>query len=393
MNSDKTPDFFFLFILLFLGLFLSGCEERTRDKNEFGIDVIPRQDGDASRVTHAIGFDVEKHSNYTVLHFFRHFNGDRDTVNYVIARKSATLPNSVNDHVVIRTPVQSVALLHSSYLAYFDVCNGISSIAAIADDEYIYNSSCQSYIQQGQIISLGNSEHLDREKILALNPDLVVTVGFPNAPNKNKEILESLGYPVLLLSEWQEPTLLGRMEWIKVIGMLLEADSLAEASFHAAEREYMKLTRLAENVKSRPSVLCNAPYKDSWYVPAGDSYISHLISDSGAEYIWKETDGTGGIPLDFEMVFARASAADYWINPGQYQSKQALLNADERLGEFRNLQQDQIYNCYNRINGSVANDYWESGLVKPHVILADMIKIMHPDLLPDHHLYYFNKLE
>ena len=39
------------------------------------------------------------------------------------------------------------------------------------------------------------------------------------------------------------------------------------------------------------------------------------------------------------------------------------------------------------------NDYWESGMTRPDRILKDVIKIFHPDLLPDHQLYYYKKLQ
>jgi iron complex transport system substrate-binding protein len=40
----------------------------------------------------------------------------------------------------------------------------------------------------------------------------------------------------------------------------------------------------------------------------------------------------------------------------------------------------------------IANDYWESGIINPHVILADLINILHPELLPDHKLHYYRQL-
>ena len=52
-----------------------------------------------------------------------------------------------------------------------------------------------------------------------------------------------------------------------------------------------------------------------------------------------------------------------------------------------------MFNNNRRTNGIGGNDYWESGITNPHLVLADLIKIFHPDLLPDHDLYYYHPLQ
>lgn len=52
-----------------------------------------------------------------------------------------------------------------------------------------------------------------------------------------------------------------------------------------------------------------------------------------------------------------------------------------------------MYNNNARITEAGGNDYYESGAAHPDVILADLIQIFHPGLLPEHKLYYFKQLE
>ncbi|BAL99694.1 MAG: hypothetical protein KatS3mg049_2263 [Caldilinea sp.] len=52
-----------------------------------------------------------------------------------------------------------------------------------------------------------------------------------------------------------------------------------------------------------------------------------------------------------------------------------------------------MYNNNARLNEYGGNDYWEGGLANPDVVLADLIKIFHPELLPDHELVYYRKLD
>lgn len=127
-------------------------------------------------------------------------------------------------------------------------------------------------------------------------------------------------------------------------------------------------------------------------MPGGDSYVSNVISDAGANYLWSDDQGTGGIQIDFEAVYAKGITADYWINPGAANTIVDILGNDERLEDFESIETGRIFNSNNRVVRGVANDYWESSITKPDVILADLIKIFHPDLLPDHELYYYKQI-
>jgi iron complex transport system substrate-binding protein len=345
-----------------------------------------------SPVKHASGFNVEPRENYSLLHFFRYNEETQDTLTYLVKSRGRAVPSPMSDLPVIETPVRNVALLHTTYIAFFEFCESLSNIQAISESEYLYHPETISKVEDGSLPVIGHSENLNKEQLIALDPELVITVGFPNTPNKNKELLESLGYPVLVLAEWQESTLLGRMEWVKIFGLLLGKDSLVNAKFNAVEQQYVELKDLALDADHRPQVISNAPYKESWWVPAGDSYASNLIHDAGGDYLWRKIPGTGGIPLDFETVFAEGHQADYWINPGTARRKEELRQKDERLLEFRAVDADKTYHSFKRANQRGGNDYWESGLVNPHLVLADLIRIFHPELLPEHELFFYEKL-
>ena len=120
--------------------------------------------------------------------------------------------------------------------------------------------------------------------------------------------------------------------------------------------------------------------------------MSHLIGDAGGQYLWEEDEGTGGLQLGFEAVYANALEAEFLINPDVAHSIQDILDKDERLKELNSIKLGNVYNSINRTAREQANDYWESGIVNPHLILADMIHILHPELLPDHELVYYKKI-
>ena len=345
-----------------------------------------------SNIKHAIGFDLVDYETFKVLNIIRHYNETSDTLSYVLYEEGADIHENFSDLYQIQIPIQNIALLHSSYLSFFDLCEAKDHIKAISEAKYIYDESVYSSVQNGELIEVGYGETLDKERLLELNISAVITVGFPNTPNKSQQMLDELGIPVLVFSDWQETGLLGRAEWVKVVAALTGSEKLVNEKFELIEKEYKKLTSLTKDLDNPPKIICNLPYKGSWYVPGGNSYVSNLLHDAGSDYLWASDDGTGGIQMDFETVYAKGIEADFWINPDFAKTLQDIIDTDERLIDFKPISTRSVYNSNFRMSRGIANDFWESGIVNPHLILADLIKILHPELLPDHQLFYYKQI-
>ncbi len=76
-----------------------------------------------------------------------------------------------------------------------------------------------------------------------------------------------------------------------------------------------------------------------------------------------------------------------------FKSLDQMKDVDARYADFKAFKNKKVYTYTARVNEAGANDYFESGNVKPDLILADHIKILHPKLLPNYKLYYYKKLE
>lgn len=143
----------------------------------------------------------------------------------------------------------------------------------------------------------------------------------------------------------------------------------------------------------RPSVLLGLPWKDTWYISPGNSYISKLITDAGGKYLWNDTESEFSMPYGLENVYIKAVNADYWLNIGSVNEKNEIIAVDSRLGELAVYKNDRLYNNNSRINESGGNDYWEYGSVNPQMILHDMSVILHPDFFNDHNLYFYKNIK
>jgi iron complex transport system substrate-binding protein len=381
--------------LYWLGVFLLGyafaCSNNSDQKNSETNSSKQANFGKSS-INHAVGFDVVNYDEFKIIQLFSHYNDSSDTLKYLLKSKEEEVPAEFQNYTQITTPVKRIALLHSSYISYFNFCEAIENLSSISEVKYVFDKDVFSAVDNGELPEVGYGESLDREKLLALETELVITVGFPNAPNKSEQVLKELGIPVLVFSDWQEATLMGRLEWVKVVAALTGKDEGTAIRFQEIEKQYSELVSISKKATSRPTILCNLPYKGSWFVPGGNSYVSNLILDAGGTYLWADDEGTGAIQLDFESVYAKGLNAEYLINPDFAFSSTDILDKDERLADFKSFKEQKIFNNNKLISRGIANDYFESGIINPHVILADMIKILHPQLLQDHQLHYYHQL-
>ncbi len=240
---------------------------------------------------------------------------------------------------------------------------------------------------------VGYGQGIDFEGIVGLEPDVIFLYGVEGQVVGTLEKLTDLGIPAVFCGEYLEPHPLGKAEWIRFFSLFYEKEKQSANFFKGIDSAYNFLAALASRVSSKPNVLTGLPWKDTWYMAGGRSFAARLIEDAGGAYLWKETSSTQAIPLDLESVYLKAVKADIWINPGAALSLSDILLLDERLGGLSVLNAGKVFNNNARISKGGGNDYWESGTVRPDLILADLIHVFHPDLLTDHRFVYYRQLK
>lgn len=189
---------------------------------------------------------------------------------------------------------------------------------------------------------------------------------------------------------YKELSPLGQAEWIKLVGLLLGVEERANERFSQIESRYLELLEMVEMVESRPTVLSGELHSGSWYVVGGKSALAQQFRDAGAEYFMVNDNESGGFYLDYETVYAAGHDADFWriVNSfdGEYRYDN-LISSDSRYLDFKALKQRNVIYCNLRRTA-----FYENTPMEPEVILADLIKVFHPDLLPDYHPVYYYKL-
>jgi iron complex transport system substrate-binding protein len=344
-------------------------------------------------IRHARGFSIRYAKAYKVVEIINPFSTAPDTTRYVLVPRGAPRPEGFPGATMVAIPVRTLACFSTTHIGLTDFLGANDRIIAMSDTGRIVNADVLGRSRAGKIAEVGREQALNQEKLLALAPDLVMTVGFPGKEiGAFRSLLES-GIAVVANSEWKEATLLGRMEWVKLLAAFLDKDSLAQAKCDSVEAEYEKIKGIAAGAAEKPKVIGGTSRKGVWTVPGGRSYVAALLRDAGSSYPFADDTTTGSRNLGFETVYREGLDAEVWLNAGWNKSLRDIAAEDDRYRDFKSFRNKRVYGNTKRMGANGSNDYWESGLVNPQLILADMVKILHPQLLPGYELRYSLALE
>jgi iron complex transport system substrate-binding protein len=346
-------------------------------------------------VKYAKGFTIKYFSHYKILSIVNSFEKTADTLQYILLENDTPRPQGHANAQLIHIPVRSLVAMSSMHVGLLEFLESEDILTGLGSLQYVYSPKVIAMIKAGKVAEIGRDQGLNEEKLVEMHPDVVMTIGSPGSKTDHYQTLKQAEIPVLINSEWIEKTPLARAEWVKLLAALLNKEKLVNEKFAKIESEYERLRKLAAGSETKPSIISGLNTKDAWFLPSGDGYMAQFFRDAGADYHWSNTKSSGSLPLNFESVYPIALKADYWVNVGfgKNDTRKDILAQDSRYADFNAYKSGKMFSYNNLVNEQGSNDFFESGNVKPHIVLSDLIKIVHPELLPDHELVYYKQLK
>ena len=310
------------------------------------------------------------------------------------------------DATVLRLPIRKVVALSSTHIGFLSRLGATDRIVAVGEGKYVSDSALYARVAAGEVAEVGNGPSISLEKVVALEPDLVMTFA-TGGSNDDYERLGALGLPLMLTSEWQEFDPVAKAEWINLFVKLFDLDDrsgsglslygdirvgyLMEAfeikSFlgqmgtvkAAPEKPSASKKSKKDAPRSCVRVLAGMPYGGVWHAPGGDSYTARLIKDAGGCYLW-ENEGKGELLLPLEKALAIADSADVWVNPGMFSSPKEMLAAEPRVKKIRAFRNRKVFQNDARRGPGGGNDFFESAPTRPVELLWNLAKCFYPDI-------------
>ena len=308
-----------------------------------------------------------------------------------VARNQEEAPKGFGGQVV-KAPIKSVVCLSSGYVAMFDALGEVERVRGVSGMDFITNDYIRN--PESQVADIGYDTNFDFERVVALRPDVVMMFGVAGENSLVTSKLRELGIPYMYIGDYVEQLPLGKAEWLHVVAELTDKQELADSVFGAVKHNYQALAEyVAGKTITRPKVMLNTPYRDIWFLPSVENYMVRLIADAGAEAYASSVEGNASQPIDSEQAYLLASQADVWLNVGACASLAELTAQNPRFGEMPVVRNHKVYNNNRRRTRSGGSDFWESGIIRPDVVLRDLVTILHPEIADADELVYYEQLK
>ena len=360
--------------------FLQGCGEGNAS-SAGKLTELP--------MTHARLLSLSEGDGYTLAEVRNPWDTARTLHRYVLVERGAEAPELPFQATVVRVPLSRVvvsSVIHSSLIGDLGAAD---SIAGVCDAEWFNKPPMDRRIAGGEVADCGNSMAPDVERMLRLRAGAIFVAPFQNNGGYGK--IDQAGIPVIECADYMETSPLGRAEWMRFYGRLFGQGAVADSLFDATESQYDQLAAVGRKASTKPSVLVDRIYGQSWNVPGGESTLGRLIEDAGGRNIFERYRRSGSVALAPEKVLYEGAGADVWLI--RYNDDRGPLTLEELGGEsplyprVAAFGRGDVYG----VNTSVSS-YYSDMPFHPQWVLADVIGVLHPEAGVNPSRHYFLRL-
>ncbi|NMH86647.1 ABC transporter substrate-binding protein [Flavivirga algicola] len=370
-------------------MLLTSCKEEKKQQIEISVNE-PK--GTEENISYAKGFSITNYEGYKKVVVNSPWPNSNKSFTYFLVRKGEKPPNLDASAKIIEVPIKTLVAISTTNIPTLEYLEVDRSLIGFPNTKYICSEKTRTRIDNGEIKDLGNDLEINIESLLELNPELVI--GFSvNGVNTKLDQIEKLGIPVVIDGAWTEQHPLGKAEWIKFVAAFYNKEKEADSIFKNIETDYLKAKEIAKTLTRKPIVMSGSTFKDVWHVPGGKSFIATYLEDANTDYLWKANNSTGSIQLNFENVLEKAQNAELWIGVGSFDTKKQMQDNHKGYTLFDAYKNSAVYTYTKRKGAKGGLLYYELGTLRPDLILKDIIKIAHPNLLNDYEPFFFKRLE
>lgn len=341
---------------------------------------------------YASGFDIRgtERNAATLVTVRTPWQGGSGVEQHLLVLREGIEPPAGFDGQIVKAPVRHVVCMSSSHVAMFDAIGQIRRVCGVSGIDYISNAYVNEHRCCGEVLDVGYDTNLNFERLAAMQPDLMLLYGVTSENTVVTGKLRELGIPYIYIGDYMEESPLGKAEWLVLAAELCDLRAAGADTLQRIARDYQALKAHPAPDAPRPKVMLNTPYRDTWFLPSSQSYMIRLIEDAGGEYVYTKNDSDTSVAVDMEEAYLLANAADFWLNVGPCNTLAELTAQNPKFSGIPVVRSRNVYNNNRRQTPAGGSDFWESGVVRPDLVLRDLRTIFLGDSVPT---CYYKRLE
>ena len=341
---------------------------------------------------YAAGFDIRgtEHGTSSLVTVRNPWQGATQVAQHLLVLRGEDEAPAGFDGTAVHAPVSRVVCMSSSHVAMFDAIGQAKRISGVSGIDYISNPYVREHRLCGEVRDVGYDTNLNFELLAAMRPDLMLLYGVTGENTIVTGKLRELGIPYIYIGDYMEESPLGKAEWLVLAAELCDLRAAGADTLQRIARDYQALKAHPAPDAPRPKVMLNTPYRDTWFLPSSQSYMIRLIEDAGGEYVYTKNDSDTSVAVDMEEAYLLANAADFWLNVGPCNTLAELTAQNPKFSGIPVVRSRNVYNNNRRQTPAGGSDFWESGVVRPDLVLRDLRTIFLGDSVPT---CYYKRLE
>lgn len=292
----------------------------------------------------------------------------KDSGEFLLVPENAAVPEGLDeDTIILQLPLQNIYLAASAAMDLFRKLGTLDSVRMTgtkASDWAI--PEIAEMVESGQISYGGKYSAPDYELLLSNSCDLAIESTMIYHTPKVKEQLERIGIPVMVERSSYETHPLGRVEWIRLYGLLTGKEAEAESFMEECSERFTTLTGMAETGSKKSVAFFYVASNGAVNVRKPGDYISKMIELAGGEYIFadlipEEENALSTVNMQMEAFYEKAVDADILIYNSTVQTElkelEELMEKSELFRDFKAVKEGNVWctgqNMYQEITGTI----------------------------------------
>ena len=369
----KTRKKLWIFLLSLFCLVLGGCgaQEGETEAEAPGVSWESLSFPQELEILYATQFSAASSpEGYTKISI-------EDGLSYLVVPEGAAVPSGVPAEItVIQQPLDHIYLAATSAMDLFRALEAIDKLTLSgveADGWYI--PEAKEAMEQGRMEYAGKYRAPDYELLLSRSCDLAIESTMIYHTPEVKEQLEDFGVPVLVERSSYENHPLGRMEWIKLYGLLLGREDAA-AEYFDTQVEKLRDILQTENTGKTVAFFYITSNGAANVRKSGD-YLAKAIELAGGTYLFQDLPGEDNAQattnLQMEAFYAKAKQADVLIYSstidGELQTMEELLEKSPVLSDCKAVKEGAaLLGGALSISGFLLQTFFANPIASPFVL-------------------------